>query len=73
MQPYIPGGINDGKWHQVTVHFLNRVSLHIIANLFFDEKVFLTYMSRFWPNLTAKETTVGVTTSNGSSSFAGLV
>ena len=27
VSPFIPGGVNDGNWHQVTVAYLNRVSL----------------------------------------------
>lgn len=38
VSPYVAGGVNDGKWHQVTVDYLNMVT---IKHKYFFEKISL--------------------------------
>lgn len=29
MSPFLPGGVSDGNWHTVHIHYYNKVSLHL--------------------------------------------
>lgn len=39
VSPYIIGGVNDGKWHQVTVAYLNRVSKSCVQQILANNAV----------------------------------
>lgn len=32
VSPFLPGGVSDGNWHTVHIHYYNKVGLHL--NLF---------------------------------------
>uniref|UniRef100_A0A8C4DJG8 Cadherin, EGF LAG seven-pass G-type receptor 3 n=1 Tax=Dicentrarchus labrax TaxID=13489 RepID=A0A8C4DJG8_DICLA len=36
VSPFLPGGVSDGNWHTVHIHYYNKVSLFLIFDLTFD-------------------------------------
>lgn len=29
VSPFLPGGVSDGNWHTVHIHYYNKVGLHL--------------------------------------------
>lgn len=48
MTPFLPGGVSDGNWHTVHIHYYNKVGLRIILSVFSTIHI-LSFLSPFGP------------------------
>ncbi|XP_017552506.1 cadherin EGF LAG seven-pass G-type receptor 1 isoform X2 [Pygocentrus nattereri] len=53
--PYVPGGVSDGQWHSVQLHYYNKDSLHLLD----ASGVLRVPLYTAWLELTHKEPNIG--------------
>ncbi|KAI2665270.1 Cadherin EGF LAG seven-pass G-type receptor 1 [Labeo rohita] len=49
--PFVPGGVSDGQWHSVQLHYYNKDSLHLLDS----SGVLSVHLYTAWLELTHKE------------------
>uniref|UniRef100_A0A8C2DBY9 Cadherin EGF LAG seven-pass G-type receptor 1 n=1 Tax=Cyprinus carpio TaxID=7962 RepID=A0A8C2DBY9_CYPCA len=49
--PFVPGGVSDGQWHSVQLHYYNKDSLHLLDS----SGVLRVHLYTAWLELTHKE------------------
>lgn len=56
VSPFLPGGVSDGNWHTVHIHYYNKVRLHLLLIIihavlaFMPTKLFELWRSAAWPS-----------------------
>ncbi|CDQ84683.1 unnamed protein product [Oncorhynchus mykiss] len=55
VHPFVPGGVSDGQWHSVQLHYYNKDSLHLLGS----SGVLGVPLYTAWLELTHKEPNIG--------------
>ncbi|KAM9407050.1 cadherin EGF LAG seven-pass G-type receptor 1-like isoform 5-T5 [Salvelinus alpinus] len=55
VHPFVPGGVSDGQWHSVQLHYHNKDSLHLLGS----SGVLGVPLYTAWLELTHKEPNIG--------------